>query len=138
MKKFNLQLISPEGSKFDREIEEAILPTPDGQVAVLADHMPLISLLSAGEIIIKENGKEDILVTEGGVVEVNNNKVRIIADSAEDLDSLDQLKIEQAKEHAEEILSNAADEIDYVEALALLEKQITKINILKRRKKYKG
>lgn len=138
MNSFKLKLISPEGVKYEADASEASLPTPDGQIAILPGHMPLISMLAAGEIKLKIEGKEHILVTEGGIVEVANNIVKVLADTAEDLDSLDQLKIEEAKKEAEEILSATKDEVEHAEAMAQLERQIAKLNVLKRRKKYRG
>ena len=138
MNSFKLKLISPEGVKYEADASEASLSTPDGQIAILPGHMPLISMLAAGEIKLKIEGKEHILVTEGGIVEVADNVVKVLADTAEDLDSLDQLKIEEAKKEAEEILSATKDEVEHAEALAQLERQIAKLNVLKRRKKYRG
>ncbi len=137
MNHFNLKLISPEGVKYETDAAEATLPTPDGQITIMPNHMPLIALLAPGEIVLKIDGKENILVTEGGIVEVVNNKVKILADTAEDVDSLDQLKIEEAKKQAEELVATAKTEIEYADAVAHLEKQLSKLNILKRRKKYR-
>lgn len=137
MKQFNLKLISPEGTKYDQEVAEVTLPTPDGQITILPNHTSLISLISAGEILLKIDGKEDILVTEGGIVEVANNSVKILADTAEDVDSLDQMKIEEAKKEAEQMLASAKDDVSYTNAVAQLEKQLAKLNVLKKRKKYR-
>lgn len=138
MNQFKLKLISPEGVKYETDAVEVSLPTPEGQISILPNHTPLISMLAAGEIKVRINGKENILVTEGGVVEVANNVVKVLADTAEDLDSLDQLKIEQAKKQAENLLSTTRDDIEHAEAAAQLERQIAKLNILKRRKKYRS
>jgi F-type H+-transporting ATPase subunit epsilon len=134
---FNLKLIAPDGVKYEADAIEASLPTPDGQITILPNHMPVISLLAPGGILLKIDGKEHVLATEGGIVEIANNTVKILADTAEDIDSLDALKIEEAKKHAESLLSNAKNDIEYADAVAHLEKQIAKLSILKRRKKYK-
>ncbi|MEK9156227.1 MAG: ATP synthase F1 subunit epsilon [Patescibacteria group bacterium] len=137
MNTFNLKLISPDGVKYEQEAAEVILPTPDGQITLLPNHMPLIALLAPGEIILKINGREHNLATEGGIIEVADNTVKILADTAEDVDSLDQLKVEEAKQAAAERLAQAADDVEYADALAQMEKQLAKINVLKRRKKYR-
>jgi len=137
MNTFNLKLIAPDGVKYEADAIEATLPTPDGQITILPNHMPLISLLSPGEIVLKIDGKEHILVTEGGIAEIANNTVKILADTAEDINSLDQLKIEEAKKHAEELIATAKTDIEYANAAAHLEKQLSKLSILKRRKKYR-
>lgn len=137
IKQFNLKLIAPDGVKYDHQVSSVSLPTPSGQITILPNHEPLISLLAPGEIILKIDGKEHILATEGGIVEINNNLVKILADTAEDIDSLDHLKIEEAKKHAEELIANAKNDVQYADAVAHLEKQIAKLSILKKRRKYK-
>jgi len=137
MKTFNLKLIAPDGVKYEAEATEASLPTPKGEITILPNHMPLVSLISPGQVTLKIDGKEHVLVTEGGIVEVANNFVKVLADSAEDIDSLDLYKIEEAKKEAEHLLANTKDDVEYADHLAHLEKQIAKLNVLKRRKKYR-
>ena len=134
---FNLKLIAPDGVKYEVDASEATLPTPEGQITILPNHMPVISLLAPGEILLKIDGKNHVLATEGGIIEIANNTVKVLADTAEDIDSLDQLKIEDAKKQAQHLLSNAKNDVEYADAIAHLEKQIAKLSILKRRKKYK-
>ncbi len=137
MDKFILKLIAPDGVKYEAEAEKVTLPTADGQITVLPGHMPLVSLLKPGEIIIKNGDKTHELATEGGVVEINQNLVKVLADTAEDADSLDELKIVEAKKAAEERLANAKDQVEFTDAAAHLEKQLAKLNFLtKRKKKY--
>lgn len=137
MSTFKLKLIAPDGVKYEEDATEVTLPTVDGQVTILPNHMPLITLLKPGEIIIKNGTKIHELATEGGIVEISNNLVKILADTAEDVSSLDELKIAEAKKIAEERLANAKDDVEFTDASAMLEKQITKLNLLtKRKKKY--
>ena len=137
MKNFNLKLITPAGVAFEGEASEISLPTPDGQITVLANHEPIISLLSPGEIVMHQNGKPQYLATEGGVVEIANNLVKIMADTAESAESLDEAKIEEAKRAAKIKMTNAKDNLDFASAEAVLEKQLAKLRVLKRRRKYK-
>lgn len=133
--KFELRLIAPDGVKYEEEAEEVILPTQDGQIAVLANHEPLITLLKPGEIIIKSDNKEHYLATEGGIVEISQNLVKIMADTAEDAQSLDELKIIEAKKAAEKRITEAKDEVEFADAAAALEKQLAKLSFLEKRKK---
>ena len=132
---FKLKLIAPDGVKYESDAEEVTLPTADGQITILPNHMPLIALLKPGGIVIKNGSKSEELATEGGVVEVSANEVKILADTAEEASSLDELKIVEAKKAAETRLSQAKDEVEFTEAAALLEKQLAKLSILERRKK---
>jgi F-type H+-transporting ATPase subunit epsilon len=96
--------------------------------------MPLIALLKPGEIVIKNGSKTHELATEGGIVEISDNIVKVLADTAENADSLDELKILEAKKAAEARLAQAKDEVEFTDAAAALEKQLAKINFLSRRK----
>jgi F-type H+-transporting ATPase subunit epsilon len=133
--KFLLKLIAPDGVKYEEEADEVILPTADGQIAVLANHEPLISLLKPGEIIIKNGAKNHELATEGGLVEISQTLVKILANTAEDADSLDELKIIEAKKAAERRIAEAKDDVEFADAAAHLEKQLAKLNFLTKRKK---
>jgi len=134
---FKLKLIAPDGVKYEEEAEEITLPTVDGNITVMANHMPLISLLKPGEITIRNGSKEHHLATEGGIVEVANNLVKILADTAEDANSLDELKIVEAKKAAEMAKADAKNDTEYADAAAMIEKQLAKLAFLQKRKKYK-
>ena len=135
MKTFNLKLISPTGIKYEAEANSVFLPTPDGEIEILPDHMPLVALLSPGEILIKLDGKTEHLATDGGLVEINNNTVKIIADAAESAENLDEFKIMEAKKLAEERLANAKDNVEYADAAAHLEKQLSRLRIVTKHKR---
>ncbi len=134
MSTFTLKLITPEGDSYEGEITEASVPTPEGQITILANHMPLITLVSPGEIKIKTSRKEHYLATEGGVAYVAKGLLKILADSAESADSLDEVKIEEAKNRAKKMLADAVDEVEFANIEAHLEKQLAKLSFLKRRK----
>lgn len=132
--KFQLKLVAPDGVKYEAEASEVTLPTPNGQITILPNHMPLVSLLSPGEIIVKNGTKTVELATEGGIVEIFGNLVKVLADTAEGADSLDELKIIEAKKAAEARLAQAKDDVEFTDAAAALEKQLAKLNFLTRRK----
>lgn len=84
-----LELISITGSVLSEEVHEVILPTPDGQIAVFPNHMPLISLITPGVISVRRRaGDKDAnlehYATNGGVVEIKENRyIRVLVDGAE-------------------------------------------------------
>lgn len=133
-KTFVLKIIAPDGVKYEAEATALLLPTADGQIEILPDHMPLVTQIKPGEMIIKNGSDTHNLATEGGIAEVAGNVVKILTDATEDVASLDELKIAEAKKAAEERLANAKDDVEFADAQALLEKQLAKLHILKRRK----
>ena len=75
-----LEIITPDTIIFKGEVELIQLPGIDGSFEILNNHAPLISALKDGEIKIIKNGKEDFFFINGGVIEVLNNKVIILAE----------------------------------------------------------
>jgi F-type H+-transporting ATPase subunit epsilon len=135
--KFKLKLVAPDGVKFEETASQITLPTRNGQITILPGHEPLITLLKPGEIIIKDGTKVHELATEGGVVEITQTEVKILADTAEDVNDMNELKIMEAKKAAEQRLAKAKDGVEFADAASMLEKQIAKLNFLtKRKKKY--
>lgn len=133
------ELISPERVVFSEEIYEAILPSTEGQIAVLPGHIPLITLLKAGVISLRRqkgdaDNKLEHIATSGGFVEVSENAIKVMADSAERADDLDDMKIKEAKEAAVRAKSEAKDDVAYTDAIARLEFELAreKVRNLKR------
>lgn len=134
MQNFTLKLITPAGITYEGQITQASIPTLDGEITILANHMPTMTLLSPGEIRIKTTGREHYLSTEGGIAYVSKNFLKVLADTAESADSLDLARIEEAKKKAQQQMLNAADDTEFAHAEALLEKQLAKLKFIKRRR----
>lgn len=85
---FNLQIISPNESVFDEEIEMVIIPGAEGDIGVLSNHMPLITSLRLGNIYIYRNKKiiKKFLVN-GGILEVFENKCTLLTEDISDSES---------------------------------------------------
>jgi len=75
-----LEIITPEKDIYQGEVELINLPGSDGSFGLLNDHAAIVSTLKEGEIKIVENGTEKTFPIKGGVVEVNNNKVIVLAE----------------------------------------------------------
>ena len=85
---FNLQIISPEKSVFDDEIDMVIVPGAEGDIGVLSNHMPLITSLRLGNVYIYKDKKiiKKFLVN-GGILEVFENKCALLTEDISDLES---------------------------------------------------
>ena len=78
----NLQIITPDRQVFSGEVVAATFPGSEGQFQVLNDHAPLVSTLGLGSIVVEEAGaKKQSFSIDGGVVEVLNNNVLVLAES---------------------------------------------------------
>src|ERR1700735_4399684 len=98
---FHFQLVALSGTKFDDDVYEVILLTLDGQIGVLAHHMPLVSVATTGAIIVRRNPRDadrdrEFFVTAGGVVDVSNNVLRVLVDEADHADDINEAEAEAA------------------------------------------
>jgi|SRR5665213_1614874 len=137
---FRFQLVAITGSKFDEEVYEVVLPTVDGQIGVLAHHMPLVSVVTNGAIMVRKN-KADIdrerefFATNGGVIEVSDNVLRVLVDEADRADDINESEAQNALERAKKMKSEAKDQISLDHAQGLLDRQAVRLQVagLKRR-----
>jgi len=132
---FHLKIVSPERLVYEADVEQATLPTLAGQITVLAHHIPLISQLTAGEIIAKSNGREASIMVDGGFAEVQGQQVIILADAAERGEELNEAEVTEAVKRAEEALasSGAADK-NYAALKASLDREMSRLRIARRYK----
>jgi len=118
---FTLHVVSPEGNVLKEEAEFVVLPGGNGEIGILPNHAPLISTLEIGVIRYTVEGKVHKVATSGGFVEVADNKVTILANTAEPSEKIDVKRALAAKERAERRLSHPTEGTDLRRAeLALL------------------
>lgn len=98
--RLTLKLITPEKTLFSQEVDSVIANTVDGQVTVLDHHSPLISILEPGELIVEDHGTTFPLAVSAGVLEVSDNTLVIMADTAEHAKEID---IQETEKRAEKM-----------------------------------
>ena len=102
---FVVEIISPDKSILKSEAVEVTIPSYEGQMGILKDHIPLITFLRPGLIIIKENSGEKKFFIEDGTVEFSNNSLLILTSTAKSLDSLDKNSIDTIIKNSQEKIS---------------------------------
>jgi len=133
MSELNLEIITPEKPIFKDSIESVTIPGTQGNFQVLKDHAPLISSFEIGIVKVKNASTETHYATAGGTVEVNQNKVLVLADSIEKISDIDQNRAEEAKKRAEERLKRKNEEdVDEARAQAALNRALNRLNAVKK------
>ena len=102
---FAVEIISPDKSILKSEAAEVTIPSYEGQMGILKDHIPLITFLRPGLIIIKENSGEKKFFIEDGTVEFSNNILLILTSTAKSLDSLERNFIDTIIKNSQEKIS---------------------------------
>jgi F-type H+-transporting ATPase subunit epsilon len=134
MQKINFKIATPEKVVFKSEIVEQItLPTMQGEITILPNHIPLISVLKPGEIVIKENGAEKMMSVSGGFIEVLADKVVVLADTAERAEELDIERAEAAIKRAQEAMTQKRfDAKEFASISAQIEKELARVKVAKK------
>ena len=99
---FSVEIISPDKSILKSEASEVTIPSYEGQMGILKDHIPLITFLRPGLIVIKENSVEKRFFVEDGTVEFSNNNLLILTSTAKNLDNLDKNSLDVIIKNSEE------------------------------------
>ena len=102
---FSLRIISPLGTAFEGQVKQATLPTPDGEITVLAHHMPIVAVLSEGEVRIPTEKGDIVIAVAGGFLDTDLNAATILSDFAAHAESIEVARVEAARQRAQELLT---------------------------------
>ena len=103
----SLKIITPERKVFEGEVESVTAPGIEGEFGVLPGHTPFITTLIAGEVCFNYESKTERYAISGGYIEVNEDRMSVLADSAEHADEIDMERAKAAEEKAAKILKTA-------------------------------
>lgn len=131
---FHFQLVSLSGKKFDEDVYEVILPTLDGEIGVLQDHMPLVSVAKSGVIAVRRTPKDseaqrEYFATNGGAIEVSDNTLRVLVDEADHADDINESEAQKALERAEKMKAEAKDQVSLEHAQQLVDRQAVRLQV---------
>lgn len=136
------ELVTLDGVKYSEKIHEVMLPTPQGEIAVFAHHMPLVSLVAPG--IVKVRPKADtkdshmeLFSVHGGVIEIADDRIRVLVDEAMRDNELNEKEVQAALDRAKKMRAEATEQIDLDKAQALVDRHAIELKVaeLRRRKK---
>jgi F-type H+-transporting ATPase subunit epsilon len=136
MSTIHVDVVSAEESIFDGEAEFVALPGETGELGIYPQHTPLITRIRPGAVRIKVAGQaaEEFVFVAGGILEVQPNRVTVLADTAIRGHDLDEAKAEEARKAAEEALQNRSADIDYAKAQAELVAAMAQIAAIRKLK----
>ena len=130
-----LRIITPKKMVLEEEIESVTLPSIEGEITILPNHVSLFSLLKEGVVKIKYERKEDFLAIGGGYVETNGEYVNILVSRAYGQDEINQTATEKAIKEAEDNLKKAKTSEERLQAGALLRRSMVDLKLLKKRRR---
>ena len=100
----DFSLITLAGTQYHDIVSEVLLTTPEGEMVIMPNHEPLTAVVLGGPLTIRtKSKKEDIYAIYGGILEIEDNKVNLLADEADHIDSLVESNIAEALKLAENL-----------------------------------
>ena len=131
--RLTLELTTPTRLVVSEQVDEVVVPGIEGYFGVLPGHAAFLTTLGIGELTYRIGRDERHVAVAGGFCEVRNDKVIILADTAELPEDIDRARAERARERAEQRLSGRAqEEIDYARAAAALARALTRLQVVAR------
>ena len=139
MSQINVDIVSAEGEILSGSASMVFAPAVEGDVGIAPRHAPLLTMLRAGEVRVRdEQGQDAHYFVSGGILEIQPFKVTVLADTALRAKDLDEAAALEAKRRAEDVLAQRQSDIDYARAQAELAEAIAKLQMLERLRKIRG
>lgn len=136
MATLRLEIVTAERSVYSDEVDAVIAPGIVGQFTILPRHAPFMTMLEPGELCLRKGGEETFIVVGGGFLEVLQNKVVILADTAERAEEIDLERAEAAKQRAQEQLRHRGEEeLDLIRVEASLRRSLARLKVAERRRR---
>ncbi len=134
MSSIHVDVVSAEESIFSGEAKLVALPGESGELGILPKHTPLITRIKPGAVRIEraDNGEEEFVFVAGGILEVQPDRVTVLADTAIRGKDLDEAKANEAKRLAEEAVKNAKSDVDLAAAQAELVEMVAQLAAIRR------
>ncbi|MGH7352955.1 MAG: F0F1 ATP synthase subunit epsilon [Candidatus Rokuibacteriota bacterium] len=128
--RLTLEIATPTRMAVAETADEVVLPGSEGSFGVLPGHAPFLTTLGIGEGMYRVGRDERYLAIVGGFAEVRNDKVIVLADSAERPDEIDRARAERSRERAERRLGGRSqEELDYTRSLAALTRALIRLQM---------
>jgi F-type H+-transporting ATPase subunit epsilon len=138
MAKLEVKIVTAEREVLSDEADVVIAPAIEGTVGILPRHAPLLTALVPGILVLKKDGQEDAMAVSGGFLQVANNRVLILADTADRADEVDEQRAQEARAQAEAALKEAArggNALQAEMARAALRTSLAQLNVAQRRRR---
>lgn len=134
--KLRVEIISGERVVYEQDdVDMVLAPGSEGQLGILPRHAALFTLLSAGEMTVRKGTDEQILAVFGGFLEVANNRVLVLSDTAERVEEIDEERAESARQRAEQAVAEASTAVELEQALASLHRARVRTQLVRRRRR---
>jgi F-type H+-transporting ATPase subunit epsilon len=127
-----LEIVTPEAVTYSEEVEMVTLPASEGEMGIYPMHVPLMTQVIPGEIIVRKNGHDHYLAVGEGFAEITGSRVAILTDMAIKAENIDEVKAEEARKRAEERLQERLTDEEVASVNASLLHSLAQLKVKRR------
>ena len=134
MANLRLEIVTAESIVYEDDVEIVVIPGVEGQLGILPHHAPLLTALQPGELVVRKEGEETAIAVSGGFVQVLDDKVIVLADSAERAEEINEERAQEAMRRAQERLQDRTENMNLERALASIRRAQSRLKTVQRRR----
>jgi F-type H+-transporting ATPase subunit epsilon len=127
-----LEIVTPEGVTYAENVEMVTLPGSEGEMGIFPNHVPLMTQVTSGEIVVRRGGRDEWLAVGDGFVEITAERVAILTDMAIRAENVDEVKAEEARRRAEARLAEKLDDEEAAMVSAALAHSLAQLKVKRR------
>lgn len=129
-----LEIVTPEALTYSQEVEMVTLPGVEGEMGIYPNHVPLMTQITAGEVIARKDGRDQFLAVGDGFVEITAERVAIMTDMAILAENIDEAKAEEARRRAEARLKENLNDAEAALVNAALAQSLAQLKVKRRQR----
>ncbi len=130
-----LEIVTPEARIYSEDVELVTLPASEGEMGVYPMHVPLMTQVNSGELIVRKDGQDHFLAIGEGFVEITGDHVAVLTDMAMKADDIDEVKAEEARKRAEARLAEKLSDEEQATVQASLMHSLAQLKVKRRQRR---
>ena len=127
-----LEIVTPDAVTYSEEVEMVTLPGTEGEMGIYPQHVPLLTQVVPGEVVVRKDGRDAFLAIGEGFVEITGERVAIMTDMAIRAENIDEAKAEEARRRAEARLAEHVDDEESAIVSAALAHSLAQLKVKRR------
>ncbi len=130
-----LEIVTPESKVYSEDVDMVTLPGVEGEMGIYPMHVPLMTQLVSGEVVVRKGGQNFFLAVGDGFVEITGERVSILTDMATKEEDIDEAKAEDARQRAEARLAEKLDDAEVASTSAALAHSLAQLKVKRRQQR---
>jgi F-type H+-transporting ATPase subunit epsilon len=127
-----LEIVTPDAVTYSEDVEMVTLPASEGEMGIYPQHVPLLTQIVPGELVVRKDGRDHFLAVGEGFVEITGERVAVMTDMAIRAENIDEAQAEEARRRAEARLLEHVDEEESAMVSAALAHSLAQLKVKRR------